>query len=91
MRSRWKGVYLENNLFSYFLNKKRFYRIKNLKTNYNNSTIVKKSINKTVPLHNGRELIEVIIKKGFLGYKFGEFINTTIFPKHTTKTKKKKK
>lgn len=91
MRSKWKGVYLENNLFSYFLNKKRYYKIKYLKTNYNNSTIIKKSINRVIPLYNGKKLIEMTIKKGFLGYKFGEFISTRIFPKHISKTKKKKK
>ena len=85
-RSKWKGPYIEANIF-----KKN---IKNKKVWTRSSTIPGSLMGETVLVHNGREFKRIIITRDKVGFKFGEFSFTRKFvpkPKSTQKAVKKSK
>jgi small subunit ribosomal protein S19 len=84
-RSKWKGPYVEANLFKE--NKK------NKKIWTRSSTIPGFLIGENVLVHNGREFKRLSITRDKVGFKFGEFSFTRKFvpkPKSTQTSIKKK-
>ncbi len=99
-RSKWKGEYVNFNIFKSidviserlvplkYLKKKNFYYIWN-----RNSTIPNFFLNKRICVHAGKKYASFIVKKDMINHKFGEFALTKIIGKkiHINKRKTKKK
>jgi small subunit ribosomal protein S19 len=82
-RSKWKTPFID--LSSIKLIKK---------TNQNNqiarhSKIIPSYLGRSFKVHNGKNLVELVISEGMVGHKFGEFVFTRA--KYVFKSKKVKK
>lgn len=56
-------------------------------TQSRNTLITPGFINKTIKIHNGKELKSILIQPELIGHKFGEFIYTKITPKYKASEK----
>jgi len=82
MRSVWKGKYQFNKIkyyFNFFLRKKSYIFMSDVGLKYK--------------IYNGKDYINVLIKEGMVGKKFGNFVLTKILGRsiHLKKKKKLKK
>lgn len=68
-RSKWKGPYVNMELFNNFKNK-------NIKITSRNSTILPQFVGLNVQIYNGKSFNLINIKENMVGYKFGEFSST---------------
>lgn len=87
-RSKWKGPYIEKNLFT-TLNFKSTNLNNEIITFSRKSFITPKFIGLSFKIYNGKTFIKLIITEDMVGYKLGEFVPTR--KKFTFKNKKKKK
>jgi len=67
-RSKWKGPY--------FNHKKLNGNNKQKNTIYKNSEIVPQFVGQTFKIHNGKDLIDLLVTNEMLNHKFGEFVFT---------------
>lgn len=80
-RSKWKGLYVKPNNYKETLTNSIFSR---------KTSIVPEFIGKTVNVHNGKKLKEIIITKEMINHKLGEFFRTRAEFEFKKKKKKKK-
>lgn len=72
-RSKWKGPYI---------NVKNLETLKEFKKHYaktaisRNTTILPQFIEQTLPVHNGKKFVEILVTEEMIGHKFGEFSAT---------------
>jgi ribosomal protein S19 len=80
-RSKWKGVYIKLQNFeetSFKLNISR------------KISIIPRFVGKTIKVHNGKKIKEIIITREMLNHKLGEFFKTRTDFEFKKKNKKKK-
>ena len=65
--------------------------IKNNNSSWRNITITPEIINKTIEVHNGKQLKSLVIDSKNLGEKIGKFVPSKIFIAHKKKAVKQKK
>lgn len=66
-RSKWKGLYITPNNYKNTSNDSIISR---------KTTIIPKLIGKTVKIHNGKKIKEILITEKMLKHKIGEFFKT---------------
>lgn len=85
-RSKWKGVFVQSNLFKMDKNK-------TVKISSRSSVITNDFLNKRIMVYNGKEFKPVYIVEEKIGFKFGEFTftrkNIQKYKKNVKKLKKK--
>lgn len=88
-RFNWKGNFINNHLFAYILGCDNMdYLLENSCTR--NSSVVKESLGKPIIVHGNWQCTVTIHNDWILNHKYGEFITTKNYKKHTSKSKKKK-
>lgn len=83
----WRGAFINNHVFGYILGCDNLdYLLENSCTR--NSTIVKKAFGRPIPIHGNWMYTTTTHNEWTLNHKFGEFVNTRNYKKHTSKNKK---
>ena len=89
-RSKWKGLYCNNNLLNNFIEfkDKKKKRDKKFKTRDRSSVIDQSFLGSKFSIYNGKNFINVFIDQNKIGYKLGEFSFTRKKCIHKKKIKK---
>jgi small subunit ribosomal protein S19 len=87
MRSKWKHLYINQNILQKF---KNLDNVIPLKLWDRRATISEQCYGKTFNIHNGTTHIPIKITQDHIGHKFGEFAMTRKLCVFKKKTKKKK-
>jgi small subunit ribosomal protein S19 len=85
-RSKWKGPYINEELFDIL--KKKLNNNTIITTKSRNSEIISNFIGLTFDIHTGKNFLKIEITEEMLGHKFGEFAFTRT---HSLPKKIKKK
>lgn len=85
-RSKKKGIYISEGVVRAFERNKKDPK-KMIKIYDRGSMILNSHINHTAHIHNGKNLIPVVISPLHVGHKFGEFAPTRKPVKHPEKNK----
>lgn len=80
-RSLWKGLYVKPGNYK---------KISESSVISRKTSIIPKFVGKTVQVHNGKKLKEILITKEMLSHKLGEFFKTRVEFEFKKKKKKKK-
>ena len=80
-RPKWKGLYVKPDNYK---------KISKNSIISRKTSIIPKFIGKTIQVHNGKKLKEIIITKEMLSHKLGEFFKTRAEFEYKKKKKKKK-
>jgi len=93
MRSKWKGLYIDNILVKFLCSKEVILNEKWLlrRPGVRKSVFISDFLNKTMVIHTGNEIIEKQFSKKFLNLKFGQLAISKFRPVHKSETKFKRR
>lgn len=87
VRSLTKGPFVDWKLLKKVNKFNKSNKFKSIKTWSRRSTILPSFIDKTLMVHNGKNMIPVFISEQMVGHKLGEFSLTRTFKGHGTNKK----
>jgi len=93
MRSKWKGIYVDNILIKFLRSKDIILSEKWLlkKPSVRRSTFISDFLEKTMVIHTGNDFIERQFSRKYLNLKFGQIAISKYAPSHKSETKWKRK
>jgi small subunit ribosomal protein S19 len=81
-RSSKKGPYVEERLLKKINRAKQNNQKKTAPTYSRSSMVIPDFVGLTIPVHNGRKFIDVLITEDMVGHRLGEFSPTRTFRGH---------
>jgi len=93
MRSKWKGLFIDDILIKFLCSKELILNEKWLqkKPRVRRSVFIQDFLNKTIVIHTGNDIIEKQFAKKFVNLKFGQLAISKFRPVHKSETKLKRR
>jgi small subunit ribosomal protein S19 len=86
-RSLVKGPFIDWKLLKKVNKSNKTNSFQAIKTWSRRSTVLPSFVNKTIFVHNGKQMVPVLISEHMVGHKLGEFAPTRIFKSHSNNKK----